>query len=471
MTKEQRFEEKRYLKWYNKCGYGVGYLGNGTLYALVSSFVILYLTNAVGLNAGIIGTLIMVSKFCDGFTDIFFGTVIDRTHSKMGKARPWMLWGFIGNIVSVIALFSIPSGWGDVAKYTFFFIWYTMFNAVFYTITNVAFTSLTSLITKNKKEQVDMATIGTIFSLAVATVLASVTVNATEFFGGGATGWRTVAIIYSLIALVFNTISVFSVKEISNEEVIVNVKAKKENKRENELSFLESIKIILKNKYWVMMVISFFITGIIQQVNGNIGVFWCTYVLGKASFLGTVTLAGYVPMIFGLMLTPLLLRKFGTIYKMNLGLALFGVVGRIVFTIAGLKVNIPFLLIVIAIVTFTSAPITGTYNAWIAAIVENIYKKTGKRLDGMVFSCISLGTKLGNGIGAGLSGWLLAASGYVNGADVQPASVVNMIQFMYLGLPLLTTGIGLYINFKMKVEQENERLDTEKYKVTKVETE
>ena len=463
--KEQDVGEKKYLKWYNKCGYGIGYLGNGTVYTLVSSFIILYLTNVVGLNAGIIGTLIMVSKFCDGFTDIFFGTVIDHTHTKMGKARPWMFGGFLGNVISVIALFSIPMEWGDFAKYTFFFIWYTMFNAVFYTITNVAFTSLTSLITKNTKEQVDMATIGTMFSLALATVLASVTVAATEYFGGGVQGWRAVAVIYSIVGLVFNTVSVFSIKELSDEEIAENIEAKNAKAEDSQISFWESVKLLIKNKYWIMMVTSFFITGIIQQVNGNIGVFWCTYVLGNASMLGVVTFAGYVPMIIGLMFTPLLLRKFGTIYKMNLVLALLGVVLRILFTIAGLQVNIPFLLVIIVITTFASAPITGTYNAWIAAIVENIHKKTGKRIDGMVFSCISLGTKLGNGIGAGLSGWLLAAGGYINGAAVQPASAINMMQFMYLGIPLLTTGIALYINFNMKVEQDNKRLDDEKIRI------
>lgn len=419
----------------------------------------MYLTNAVGLDSGIIGTLIMFSKFFDGFTDMLFGTVIDHTHTKMGKARPWMLWGFLGNVVSVVAIFAIPSNWGDTAKYAYFFIWYTLFNAVFYTITNVAFTSLTSLITKNTKEQVDMATIGTMFSLALATLLASITIKATEFFGGGTDGWRTVAIIYSVAAIIFNTISVFSVKEIPEEELKLDEAKAEEKAKQDDLSLVESAKVLLTNKYWVLMVISYFITGVIQQINGNIGVFWCTYVLGDSSYLGLLTLVGYLPMIVGLMFTPMLLRKFGTIYRMNLTLSLIGIVGRVIFTIAGLSLNLPFILIITAIVTLMYSPITGTYNAWIAAIAENIYKKTGKRIDGMVFSCISFGSKLGNGIGAGLSGWLLKAGGYVNGAAVQPASAVNMMQFMYLIIPLLTTGISMYIYYAMKVEQENAKLD------------
>ena len=79
-------EEKRYLKWYNKVGYGSGDFAGNVVYAFLSSFVMLYLTNTVGLNPGIIGTLIMVSKLFDGISDMFFGTMIDKT-----KSNPCML--------------------------------------------------------------------------------------------------------------------------------------------------------------------------------------------------------------------------------------------------------------------------------------------------------------------------------------------------------------------------------------------
>ena len=86
-------EAKRYLKWYNKVGYGSGDFAGNVVYAFLSSFVMLYLTNTVGLNPGIIGTLIMVSKLFDGISDMFFGTMIDKTKSRLGKARPWIYSG------------------------------------------------------------------------------------------------------------------------------------------------------------------------------------------------------------------------------------------------------------------------------------------------------------------------------------------------------------------------------------------
>ena len=105
-------EEKTYLKWYNKVGYGTGDIAGNVVYAFLSSFVMIYLTNTVGLNSGIVGTLIAVSKLFDGVTDIFFGTMIDRTKSRMGKARPWMFYGFFGCAVTLFGVFAIPTSLG-----------------------------------------------------------------------------------------------------------------------------------------------------------------------------------------------------------------------------------------------------------------------------------------------------------------------------------------------------------------------
>lgn len=101
-------KEKTYLKWYNKVGYGSGDVAGNVVYALLSSFVMIYLTDTIGLNAGVIGVLIAVSKIFDGITDIIFGTLIDKTHTKMGKAKPWMLYGFIGCAITLIGVFAIP---------------------------------------------------------------------------------------------------------------------------------------------------------------------------------------------------------------------------------------------------------------------------------------------------------------------------------------------------------------------------
>lgn len=209
--------ERTYLKWYNKIGYGSGDIAGNVVYAFLSSFVMIYLTDTVGLKAGIIGTLMMVSKLFDGFTDIFFGSMIDKTHSKLGKARPWMLWAYIGCAFLIAAIFSIPADLGTTAQYAWFFVAYTGLNAVFYTANNIAYSALTALITRNGSERVQLGSIRFMFAFGTSMLIQAITVDAVQMFGGGAAGWRTVAIIYAVIGLIINTISTLSVKELPEE--------------------------------------------------------------------------------------------------------------------------------------------------------------------------------------------------------------------------------------------------------------
>lgn len=163
--------EKKYLKWYNKIGYGSGDIAGNVVYAFLSSFVMIYLTNTVGLNPGIVGTLIAVSKLLDGVTDVFFGTMIDKTHSRLGKARPWMLYGYIGCAVTLVAIFAIPERLGQTAQYAWFLIAYTLLNAVFYTANNIAYSALTALVTKNSAEQVEMGSYRFMFAFGTSLLM------------------------------------------------------------------------------------------------------------------------------------------------------------------------------------------------------------------------------------------------------------------------------------------------------------
>lgn len=186
-------EERKYLKWYHKVGYGSGDVAGNCVYALLTAFMMIYLTDTVGLSMGIVSTLIAVSKIFDGISDFFFGRMIDKTHTKMGKARPWMLWPYIGCSVCLVACFAIPMSWGDTAQYIFFFIAYTLLNAVFFTANNIAYASLTALVTKNTNERVQLGTFRFIFAFGTKIFIEAITVFAVTWLGGGAMGWRNIA--------------------------------------------------------------------------------------------------------------------------------------------------------------------------------------------------------------------------------------------------------------------------------------
>ena len=234
-------EEKKYLKGWQKVAYGAGDFGSNFMYTFVSSFVLIYLTDTVGLEAGIIGTLMLVSKLLDGVTDVFFGRMIDRTKSKMGKARPWLFWSTFPLAICEILLFITPE-MGKVAQYGYFFVVYTMLNAFCYTANNIAYASLVAYMTKNSNERVQAGTYRFMFAMLAGIVIAAITSGLVEGFGGGAAGWRMTAIIYTLIMVAFNMLAVFSVKEIeTNENTAVS--------NSDGVSFMQSIRLLISNKY------------------------------------------------------------------------------------------------------------------------------------------------------------------------------------------------------------------------------
>lgn len=187
-------KEKTYLKWYQKLAYGAGDLASNCSYGLVASFVLLYLTGTMGLDSAIIGSLMLASKVLDGISDVIFGTLIDRTHSKLGKARPWMLYGQVGVSLCLFLLFAIPAG-STTMQYIYFFVVYTALNAVFYTANNIAYSALTALITKNNNERVQLGSFRFMFAVITNIVMGFSVTGLVEKFGGGTAGWRTTALI------------------------------------------------------------------------------------------------------------------------------------------------------------------------------------------------------------------------------------------------------------------------------------
>lgn len=443
-------EERKYLKWYNKLGYGSGDLAANMVYGLLTSFVMIYLTDTVGLNSGIVGTLMMFSKFADGVTDVLFGTVIDKTKSKMGKARPWMLWSYIGNAVLLVAIFAIPLNWGDAVQYAYFFITYTLLNAIFYTANNIAYATLTSLITRNGNERVQLGSIRFMFSLATNLTVASITVNAVATMGGGAVGWRNVALVYAIIGLVVNTISALSVKELPDENAAQNASGD----QKDEINLLKSIGLLVHNKYY-LLICGIYILTYMQTGIAGIGIYYMTYVLGNPALLGTFSTAQMLPMIIGLAFTPALVKKMKGMYKVNLYGYFIAVFFRILFVIAGYMGNIPFMLVTLVGAGLGTSPLTGDLNALIAAASDYTYRVTGKRVDGAMFSCSSLGIKVGGGVGTALSGVLLSLGGYVANAAEQSASCINMLNFLYLWYPLITVILVVVLLSQLKVEKAN----------------
>ena len=452
-------EKKKYLKWYNKVGYGSGDIAGNVVYALLSAFVMIFLTDTVGLNAGIVGTLIAVSKLFDGISDIFFGSMIDKTHSRMGKARPWMFYGYFGCAVCLVAIFVIPADISTFAQYAWFFIAYTLLNAGFYTANNIAYSALTALVTKNNHERVQMGSIRFMFAFGTSILIQTVTVGLVAYFGGGAGAWRTVAILYAAVGVISNSLSVLSVKELSQEELAEGETGHGAGAVEEEEQYrlLDAFRLLVHNKYYLMICASYILMQI-YSATLNMGIYFMTYVLKNANLLGVFSWAINIPMIVGLLFTPALVARFHGMYRLNLYGYALGTIGRLGVVAAGYMGSVPLMLACTAVAAMGMSPLQGDMNALIATCSEYTFLKTGKRVDGTMYSCTSLGTKLGGGIGTAVAGWLLAFSGYVGGAAEQTASCINMLHIMYLWLPMVLNLLITLILSRLDVEKANERL-------------
>ena len=450
-------QEKKYLKWYHKIGYGSGDIAGNCVYALLTAFMMIYLTDTIGLSMGIVSTLIAASKIFDGVSDFFFGRMIDKTKTKMGKARPWMLWAYIGCAITLVACFSIPTSWGQTAQYIFFFLSYTLLNAVFFTANNIAYASLTALITKNTSERVQIGSFRFIFAFATKIVIEAVTIFAVGWLGGGVMGWRLIAIIYAVLGLITNTLSVFSVKELPEEETDA------EEKKENELTFLQSFKVLLKNKYYIIISCSYILTQLYASVIG-MGTYYAKYILGNEELFSDLSLGINITMVVALTILPYVIKTMGGMYKLNIWGYVLAALGRVGVMVAAYMGSFPLMIAFTAVSTIGIAPLQGDLNALIACCSEHTTLKTGYKLEGMMYSCSSLGLKLGGALGTAISGWLLDAAGYVENAAVQTPSAVNMLNFLYLWLPIiLCAAVGFLLVF-LRVEKANKELIEAKVK-------
>ena len=442
--------EKRYLKWYHKVGYGSGDIAGNCVYALLTAFMMIYLTDTIGLNMGIVSTLIAVSKIFDGVTDFFFGRMIDKTHTRMGKARPWMLWAYVGCAITLVACFAVPENWGETAQYIFFFLSYTLLNAVFFTANNIAYASLTALITKNTSERVQIGSFRFIFAFATKIVIEAVTIFAVNWLGGGVAGWRNIAIIYAVVGLITNTASVFSVKELPEEEG-------EDTKAESELTFLQSFKVLLKNKYYVVICCSYILTQLYASVIG-IGTYYAKYILGNEEIFSTLSLAINITMVASLTVLPMVIKKLGGMYKLNICGYILAALGRVGVMVAAYMGSLPLMLAFTAVATIGIAPLQGDLNALIACCSEYTTLKTGYRLEGMMYSCSSLGIKVGGALGTAICGWLLDAAGYVENVAVQTVATVNMLNFLYLWMPVILCVAVAFLLVFLNVEKANSAL-------------
>lgn len=443
------------LKMTEKLTFGVGDFGANFSWTFIASFIIIYMTDTVGMSAGIIGTLILIARFADGFTDFFMGSVIDNMNPRMGKAKPWVFWTAPVLGVLTFMLFNVPESLGSSGQIIYVFAVYLLISAVFYTANNVAYSSLTSFMTNDQKDRVALGSIRFIFAnVAVLSINAGTTVLV-NVFGDGQQGWTYTAAIFSLLCMLPLMYTGWFVKER-------NIAEKREEDK-GSFRFLPILKALFTNKYF-LLAFALYLFWYLRQTENGIRVYYATYIFDNENLVGILSAASLTPLIVGLFFAPTIAGKFGVRKSVNAGLliSLFGSGVMMLFSENLIGLIIGTVINAIGLVALQAA-----LSAIVADVGDIVYWKSGVPVQGSVFSLSSAGMKIGQGLTAALVGWSLQLGNYAANAETQPDSATFAMKSMLIYFPLLVIIIMFIIMVFLNYEKliPNVRKDIQEDKV------
>lgn len=429
------------IKGISKFSIALGFFGQALLTGLVAGYVTYFGTDIVGISALAMGNILLVSRVFDGVTDILMGVVIDRTKSKQGKARPWIIRSIIPFILFTILLYSTPGAISGTAKIVFVFVMYNLY-ALAYTALGCAMNTLNVRLTRDEKEINTISTLMMFGNILGNTLINAAAVAVLTALSGGSSNYTRgafikFAVILGVICLAGTLLTYFTTSELKDTDNTQDRQSKE--KTDTKASILS----LLKNKYWLMQLLNtvFVYLGLYTRL--AVMIYYGLYVLENPGLVAVLVIADNVP---GLIAMPFALAVSNKIGKRKaaLGGLLLTMIG---FVIMLLNIhNIPVFVAGLVIKGIFFAPVQGSTNAFVADSALYGEWKTGVKSEGMAYSAISFANKASSGLSGVVVGWVLALTGYVGGAAVQTPSAVNGIIFLYIGVTLICT-IGQIIVF------------------------
>ena len=434
--------ENRSLHMKERIGYGVGDFANNMMYTPVNSFFTYFLTNVAGLGAGVVGTILLLSRLLDGVSDLIVGSVMEKIHSKHGKARPWLLWWCIPFAVSLVLMFTAPD-FGTTGKIVYAFLTYNLAVTVVYTAINLPFGSLAALMTKNQTERGYLNISKMVFAFGGGMVVNAETLPLVKFFGNDSSAWQKTFLIYGVIAIIFFLIVFFSTKEAVTEE------AKKAG-AEEKVNIPQALKSLVKNKYWMILLAIFFLNSVVNAFIG-VNVYYAQYIMSDDSLVGNLSIFQNIASFAAFAVCTGIIRKVGK-QKIAISGVAISFIGYAMVLLN--PTSYPILYTAAVIKGVGNAAISGVMYGMLADTVEYNDWKSGIRAEGLVFSANSIGQKIGSGIGSAVLGWVLAAFGFVSSSAAQPASAISGIRVIFLYVPLVVFAIMFIILLFYKLDKE-----------------
>lgn len=436
-------ENKKKVPLMNKVAYGIGTGGGCIFNQIAAAFLLNYYTDTALISAGAIATMFLVCRIFDGVTDFVMGGVIDKTSSKLGKARPWLIASAPLTLIGIILLMNVPMGLSDGGKIVYAYITYIFMNCIVYTIYGISNTALLPLMTRDKDDSTMLATfsalgnniIGLIAGLAITPLVLNL-------------GWKWSSVILGSIACVLILISGLVNKEMDTQEEVTE-KAK--------IPMNQQLPATLKNKYfWFLLLLGAF--SLIMNANAIGGqIFYCDMVLNNPMFMSVLMLAGQFPGILILFLMPIISKK----WSKQAFLLISSILLIIGFAITGLAGGNTTIIVVGTVIRSLGAgPLLSAVFALIPDVVEYGNWKHGIRSEGLISSAQSIGSKIGIGIGSALTGWILAATGY-NPMEEPTETVINAVKFDFIWMGVILGVVILVIVLLLNVEKYSDKYNAQ----------
>ena len=431
------------LGWPERIGFGSGQLGINAINGILGSFLTVYFTNVALLDAAIISSIIAVSKLLDGISDVIVGRLVDNTKSKMGKARSWLFRMCIPFAISVMLLFFVPSNWPSAVKYVYVFVMYNLVNSVCLTSMLVPFYSMISLVTKNSYERGLLGNIQQIFQTLGNVIVNAVFVTMLAKFSSDAANPNTqqaftlTMLVFCIAMVVLAMVCVFSTKERVTDASEDKKEAASEEKK-NTAGILPTIKALVTNKYWVILVIAMLVIFFVIIFGAVGAIYYCMYVfydMNQYSWLSNSTSIAQFAIMFA---TPFFMKKFGKekVYIAGMAVEVIGYLGFGLFA-----TSVPLMIVFNVLKGAGLGMAGGMAMGLVADALTYGNLKSGIDTVGLGNAGVSAAQKIGMGLGTAVFGFILSASGFDGSLDIQglrqPESVTTAVQFVFTWIPLI----------------------------------
>ncbi len=424
------------IPMWQKITYGCGAGGGNVMSTLLATFLTAYYTDSAGIAAAAIGTMYIVCRILDGATDLIMGGIVDKTHTKIGKARPWVILSAPLMCIGIILILNVPQGLNHAIKLVYAYLTYIFLNCIVYTIFGVAHSALLACMTRDFKDRNTTSTVSSIINNLCGLVVGTAITGLQIKFG-----WTVTSIILGITAGVLILIPGLLCKENAVEAEDVEHK--------DTLPIKEQLPAVLKNKYfWLALIIG--VCTLLVNANAIAAqIYYCNVVLGEPMFMAQLMSMGQLPGILILFVMPYFSNKFSKRSFMVCG----GLVMLLGFVLVGFAgTNHGMLLAGTILRSIGIGPMFAGIYAFVADAADYGEWKFGIRCEGFMASSSSIGSKIGIGFGSAITTWILAAAGYAKDGQITD-KIVNAIRFDYGWLGAILTVFLIIAVLCMDVEK------------------